>query len=133
MAGRSFATPCRRPRHQLADRLVVPFWAGRRGRFTCLRGIPVRYRHRDWLPAETFAYRYGLQTDMIYLGRVDEREVAALAARENEAIATGNFDDKTLHPQLRAARRIAPHVQPDDLFAVVQDRFVFARHAAFSG
>jgi len=110
-----------------------PFWerAGEAG-FTRLRGIPVRYRHRDWLAAETFAYRYGLQTDMIYLGRVDEREVAALAARENEAITTGNFDDKTLYIlNYAAARRIAPHVQPDDLFAVVQDRFVFARHAAF--
>ena len=72
--------------------LVSPFWdrvaaAG----YTRVRAIPVTQPGFDWRDLGYFAVTHGMATDSAYLGRTDERALDALVARENAALASGEF------------------------------------------
>jgi Family of unknown function (DUF6311) len=112
--------------------LVSPFWdrAAAAG-YNRIRAIPVVFHNPDWRALEYLAYTHGMDIDAIYLGRVDDNAVKSLAASQKAAVATGNFERQTIYSlDLATARAIAPRLQPGDLFAVIDNRIVFARNGA---
>ena len=112
--------------------LVSPFWqrAADAG-YDKIRVIPVFNPGIDWKPLGYFAVAHGMGIDSAYLGRVDGKAFAALRAREKTALATGNFDPKTLYvldgPSARAAKT---HLMPGDLLARIDQRIVLAKGGA---
>lgn len=113
--------------------LASPFWerAASSG-YNRLRGIPVQYGFgTDWQAFSYFAVTHNMDLDLVYLGRVDEAAQTALRQKEEQVLATGAFEPRTLYIlNADTAERAAPHLGPGDLLAVIDDRFVFARGAA---
>lgn len=113
--------------------LVSPFWERAAGSgYNRLRGIPLQYGFgTDWQAFSYFAVTHGMDLDLIYLGRVDETAQAVLRQKEEQALETGAFEAKTIYIlKADTAERAARHLGPDDLLAVIDDRFVFARGGA---
>lgn len=112
--------------------LKSPFWdravaAG----FDKIRASRRKPRVTDWKDIEYFAYTHGVQTDDAYLARVDEAALNALEAREHTQMASGSLEAHTLYLlDYAGATRVSPHLAPDDLFAVIDNRIVYARHGA---
>jgi hypothetical protein len=113
--------------------LVSPFWqrAAEAG-ITRVRVIPVVSNPgADWKALGYYAVTHHMGIDSVYLGRVDAKALAALRAREAEAVKTGSFDPGTLYildppTALEAQKRLAP----DDLFAFVDHRIVLVKGGA---
>ena len=113
--------------------LVSPFWqrAAEAG-ITRVRVIPVVSNPgTDWKALGYYAVTHHMGIDSVYLGRVDAKALAALRAREAEAVKTGSFDPGTLYildppTALEAQKRLAP----DDLFAFVDHRIVLVKGGA---
>jgi hypothetical protein len=112
--------------------LASPFWSrAAAAGYDRLRAIPVIYKNPDWRTLEYAAYLNGWQVDAIYLGRVDDKSLAALKAKEDDAIDSGDFEPKTLYIlDLPTAISVFPHLQQGDLLAYVDKHIVFARGAA---
>ena len=113
--------------------LVSPFWARVPvAGYTRIRAIPVAaYRAKDWQALETYAYVQHMQTDAVYLGRLDEAAREALIRADETALTTGSFELKTLYILDEAsARRAARQLAPKDLLTLVDGRYVFARNGA---
>ena len=112
--------------------LSSPFWArAAAAGYDRLRAIPVVYKNPDWRTLEYAAYLNGWQVDAIYLGRVDDNDLAALKAKEDQAVATGDFEPKTLYIlDLPTAISVFPHLHQGDLLAYIDKHIVFARDAA---
>lgn len=92
-----------------------------------IRSIPVDQGFgSDWRPFEYFATTHNMDTDIAYLGRVDEQKLRALQAKEETALRTGEFEPKTIYIlDVPASVRAARHAGPDDLIMVVDHRIVF--------
>ena len=72
-----------------------------------------------------------MDIDVVYLGRVDLAAVARLAAAQDVAIATGDFEPETLYIVSRkVAQRLAPGLRQDDLLAKIDGRLVFVSGGA---
>jgi hypothetical protein len=112
--------------------LGSPFWnrAAAAG-YTRIRVIPVQNPGVDWRPLGYFAVTHHLDIDSAYLGRTDERDLAALRAHEKSVLETGDFEPHTLYVlDAPAAAAAALHAGPGDLLAKIDERFVFARNGA---
>lgn len=107
--------------------LVSPFWdrtvaAG----IKRVRGIPVHFRHTQWQWFEYFAVLHRLDVDTVYLGRIDATATDALNEREMAILDGAPPEAGTLYlVDIWSARRLAPHIRPDDLFARIDYRMVF--------
>ena len=113
--------------------LTSPFWdralaAG----YTQLRGLPPISRkqglprHPDWRWLEYLAATRGVSVDTVQLGRIDNNAAQALVDKANAILDGGPTDPHTLYIlDVWAALRLAPHIKPDDLFALIDDRIVF--------
>jgi hypothetical protein len=114
------------------NRLNSPFWQrAEDAGYNRIRAIPVVYKNADWRELEEAAYLHHFDVDAIYLGRVDDRALKALAEKEELALDTGNFEPRTLYiVDLPTALRLYPLVRPGDLLAEVDRRIVFARGGA---
>lgn len=113
--------------------LTSPFWsraiiAG----YTKLRGLPPISRNRglprhpDWRWLEYLAATHGFAVDTVQLGRIDDKTAQSLAARGDAILDGATADPNTLYVlDAWAALRLAPHIKPDDLFALIDNRIVF--------
>jgi hypothetical protein len=113
--------------------LVSPFWdrAAAAG-YDNIRAIPlVSNPGNDWQALGYYAVTHDMGIDTVYLGRVDQTALAAIRARDQQALDTGDFEPKTLYMlNSAAAATAATHMAPGDLLAVIDDRIVFARGGA---
>lgn len=112
--------------------LNSPFWQrAEDAGYNRIRAIPVIYRNPDWRTLEYAAFLHHWDVDAIYLGRVDDKALHTLEQKEETAIATGNFEPRTLYVvDVATALRICPQVGPNDLLAGIDRHIVFARDAA---
>jgi Family of unknown function (DUF6311) len=116
------------PADHWANELSSPFWQrAEDAGYDRLRAIPVVYRNPDWRRLEYLAYLHHFDVDAIYLGRIDDRALEALKAKEETALDTGEFEPKTLYVvDVATALRIYQHLRPQDLLAAVDRQIVFA-------
>jgi hypothetical protein len=120
------------PSDHWQNALSSPFWQrAEDAGYNRLRAIPVIYRNPDWRTLEYAAYVHHFDVDAIYLGRVDQRDLDALKAKEENALDTGDFEPRTLYVvDVATALRIYPHLRPGDLLADIDRHIVFARGGA---
>ena len=64
-------------------RLADPFWQEAALRYAFVRVVPTGVQAPNWEEVAVYAATLGLQTDAVYLARLDPRDVAAV----NEAVA----------------------------------------------
>ncbi|MEP7240289.1 MAG: DUF6311 domain-containing protein [Devosia sp.] len=121
-----------RPADHWVNPLSSPFWerAAAAG-YSRIRAIPVIYRNLDWRALEYVAYLNHQQVDSIYLGRVDDKALDALKAKEERALETGDFEAGTIYIlDVITALRLQPLLRPGDLLGTIDNRIVFARGGA---
>ena len=92
-----------------------------------IRSIPVDEGYgSDWKAFGYFAVTHGMDTDIAYLGRVDSEALGALRTREQEVLASGAFEPRTIYVlDVRASLLASGHAGPGDLITVVDGRIVF--------
>lgn len=78
-------------------RLGDPFWTEAAGRYTRIRVVPNRNQAAWWEEVAVYAATMGLETDAVYLARLDPRRVARLNAAMAERLRTGRFEPCTLY------------------------------------
>jgi hypothetical protein len=129
-------TGMREPGPMWERELVSPLWrrAAALG-YTRIRSIPVQEGFgTDWKAFGYFATTHGMDTDMAYLGRVDGQKLSDLRAKEEQALATGEFEPMTIYIlDVPASVRVARHAGPDDLITVADHRIVFLPGGAALG
>jgi hypothetical protein len=113
--------------------LTSPFWdrAAAAG-YNRVRAYPiVQGPGGDWRLLGYYALTHDMDTDAAYLGRTDQKALDALKAREEQVLATGDFEPNTIYVlDDNAAQQAAQHLAPDDLLAVIDKRYVFVRRGA---
>ncbi|MEO6394285.1 MAG: DUF6311 domain-containing protein [Devosia sp.] len=121
-----------RPSAVWSSELKSPFWervaaAG----YDRIREIPPRGMSGDWKALSYYAVTHGMATDSVYLGRTDETALKELKARNKQMLATGTFEPNTIYRlDPLSALQAARHLRPDDLFATIDGRIIFARGGA---
>jgi hypothetical protein len=99
--------------------------------YTRLRAIPLQAYGGDWQALSYYAVTHRIATDAVYLGRTDDAAEAALLEKERHALATGDFEPRTLYIlDAATAAQAATHLGPSDLLATIDSRIVFARGGA---
>lgn len=78
-------------------RLGDPFWAEVARRYSRMRVVANRNQAAWWEEVAVYAATMGLETDAVYLARLDPRHAAALNAAMAERLSTGRFDLCTLY------------------------------------
>jgi hypothetical protein len=78
-------------------RLSDPFWAEAARHYTRIRIIPSGNQAPWWEEIAVYAASKGLETDAVYLARLDPKLVAALNAKLAQQLAEGEFEPKTLY------------------------------------
>ena len=78
-------------------RLSDPFWAEAARHYTRIRIIPSGNQAPWWEEIAVFAATKGLETDAVYLARLDPKRVAALNAKLAQQLAAGEFEPQTLY------------------------------------
>jgi hypothetical protein len=78
-------------------RLSDPFWAEAARHYTRIRIIPSGNQAPWWEEIAVFAATKGLETDAVYLARLDPKRVAALNAKLAQQLAEGEFEPQTLY------------------------------------
>jgi hypothetical protein len=129
---RVFASGLPTPSSQWETPLSSPFWdrAADAG-YDRVRAFPLQAYGGDWEALSYFAITHHMATDAVYLGRTDEAARDALVAREEQALATGDFEPRTLYIlEAQTAVQAAKHLRPADLLATIDKRIVFARDGA---
>jgi len=133
--------------HEFADRmpppsttwpteLKSPLWERAAGAgYNRVRSIPVDEGFgSDWRPLGYYAVTHNMDIDIAYLGRVDGDALTALRAKEERALAEGEFEPKTIYIlDVESSLRVAAHVTNNDLIALVDDRIVFLPGGAALG
>ena len=133
--------------HEFADRmpppsttwpteLKSPLWERAAGAgYNRVRSIPVDEGFgSDWRPLGYYAVTHNMDIDIAYLGRVDGDALTALRAKEERALAEGEFEPKTIYIlDVESSLRVAAHVTNNDLIALVDDRIVFLPGGATLG
>ncbi len=78
-------------------RLGDPFWTEAADRYSRIRVVPNRNQAAWWEEVAVYAATMGLQTDAVYLARLDPRRVARLNAAMAERLGAGRFEPCTLY------------------------------------
>ncbi|WP_337876062.1 DUF6311 domain-containing protein [Elioraea sp.] len=78
-------------------RLGNPFWTEAARRYSRIRVVPNRNQAAWWEEVAVYAATMGLETDAVYLARLDPRRVARLNAAMAERLGTGRFEPCTLY------------------------------------
>jgi len=78
-------------------RLSDPFWAEAARHYNRIRIIPSGNQAPWWEEIAVFAATKGLETDAVYLARLDPKRVAALNAKLARQLAEGEFEPQTLY------------------------------------
>jgi hypothetical protein len=78
-------------------RLSDPFWTDAARHYTRIRIIPSGNQAPWWEEIAVYAATKGLETDAVYLARLDPKRVAALNAKLARQLAEGEFEPQTLY------------------------------------
>jgi hypothetical protein len=78
-------------------RLGDPFWAEAARRYSRIRVVPNRNQAAWWEEVAVYAATKGLETDAVYLARLDPRRVAALNSAMAGRLGSGDYEPCTLY------------------------------------
>lgn len=78
-------------------RLADPFWAEAARRYAFVRVVPTGMQAPNWEEVAVYAATLGLQTDAVYLARLDPRAVAAVNARVAALLERGAHEPRTFY------------------------------------
>jgi hypothetical protein len=78
-------------------RLKDPFWMEAARRYTRARVTPNGNKAQNWEEVAVYAATMGLQTDAVYLARIDAARVEALNAKIAAQLAEGRPEPGTLY------------------------------------
>lgn len=78
-------------------RLADPFWAEAARRYAFVRVVPTGMQAPNWEEVAVYAATLGLQTDAVYLARLDPRAVEALKARVAQRLEGGEHEPRTFY------------------------------------
>lgn len=131
-----FAQYMRPPASTWPMQLESPLWerAAEAG-YNRVRSIPVDEGYgSDWRALGYFALTHHMDTDVVYLARVDRGKRADLRQKGETALSTGEFEPKTIYVlDILSALRAAQHTGPEDLITVVDHRIVLLPGGAALG
>jgi len=116
------------PTTEWSTSLQDPAWDALAERYERIRGVPVEPIFWDWKELSLLALRHHIGLDAAYLARVDAKSYEALRIAGIRALAEGEFDTGAIYVMRRGAALLARrHMQPGDLLAEFNGRWVFAR------
>jgi hypothetical protein len=125
---REFAAYMPSPASSWSTTLESPLWerAAAAG-YDRVRAIPVRQGFgTDWKDLGYYAVTHRMDTDIAYLGRVDDDALHALRVAGELALLTGDFEPKTIYIlDVRTSLLAARNAALNDLITVVDGRIVF--------
>ncbi|MBR0682199.1 hypothetical protein GXW74_17035 [Roseomonas eburnea] len=78
-------------------RLSDPFWLEAARRYTFVRVVPTGMQATNWEEVAVYAATLGLQTDAVYLARLDPRAVEALNAAVARRLERGEHEPRTFY------------------------------------
>lgn len=78
-------------------RLADPFWAEAAQRYAFVRVVPTGMQAQNWEEVAVYAATLGLQTDAVYLARLDPRAVDAVNARVAQRLERGEHEPRTFY------------------------------------
>jgi len=78
-------------------RLADPFWVEAARRYAFVRVVPTGMQAPNWEEVAVYAATLGLQTDAVYLARLDPRAVEALNARIADLLESGAHEPRTFY------------------------------------
>lgn len=78
-------------------RLSDPFWAEAARHYRRIRVVPNGNQAANWEEVAVFAATLGLETDAVYLARIDPARIAALNAEMAARLAEGRYEPDTLY------------------------------------
>jgi 2-hydroxychromene-2-carboxylate isomerase len=78
-------------------RLSDPFWAEAARRYAFVRVVPTGMQATNWEEVAVYAATLGLQTDAVYLARIDPRAVEAVNARVAALLDRGTYEPRTFY------------------------------------
>jgi hypothetical protein len=78
-------------------RLSDPFWAEAARHYQRIRIVPSGNQAHWWEEVAVYAATMGLETDAVYLARLDPQRVAGLNATMAERLGSGRFEGATLY------------------------------------
>ncbi len=107
--------------------LTSPAWDALAPHYQRVRAIPVENEGEHWRELGWFAVTHRLPTDAVYLGRIDPDALARAQEVGMAALRDGSFDRGAIYGlDSRAARRVLPHLGPDDILAPIDGLILFA-------
>ncbi len=69
-----------------------------------------------------------MDTDIVYLGRIDDEKLDNLRVHEAGVLASGTFEPRTIYIlDAESARQAAAHRKPQDFLGLIDNRIVFLR------
>lgn len=107
--------------------LTSPAWEALAPHYSRVRALPVENEGWHWRELSWFAVTHKLPADAVYLGRIDPKALAAAQQVGETAMRDGSFDRGAIYGvDSPSARRILPHLGPDDVLAPVDGLILFA-------
>ncbi|MBR0671508.1 DUF6311 domain-containing protein [Neoroseomonas soli] len=110
-------------------RLSDPFWLEAARRYAFVRVVPTGMQAPNWEEVAVFAATLGLQTDAVYLARLDPRAVEAVNDSVARRLERGDYEPRTFYvlgDQEALARARAGMDPARDLLERFNDRWVLA-------
>ena len=110
-------------------RLSDPFWLEAARRYDAVRVVPTGMQAPNWEEVAVYAATLRLQTDAVYLARLDPRAVEALNARVAALLERGAHEPRTFYvlgDEAALARARAGMDAERDLLGRFNDRWVLA-------
>ena len=110
-------------------RLSDPFWLEAARRYAFVRVVPTGMQAPNWEEVAVYAATLGLQTDAVYLARLDPRAVEAVNARVATLLEAGAHEPRTFYvlgDEAALARARAGMDPSRDLLERFNDRWVLA-------
>jgi hypothetical protein len=110
-------------------RLSDPFWIEAARHYAFVRVVPTGMQAPNWEEVAVYAATLGLQTDAVYLARIDPRAVEAVNARVAALLERGDHEPRTLYvlgDEASLARARAGMDPARDRLERFNDRWVLA-------
>ncbi len=110
-------------------RLSDPFWREAAQRYAFVRVVPTGMQAPNWEEVAVYAATLGLQTDAVYLARIDPRAVEAVNTRVAALLERGAYEPRTFYvlgDDAALARARAGMDPARDLLERFNDRWVLA-------
>jgi hypothetical protein len=107
--------------------LTSTAWEALAPHYQRVRALPVENENWNWRELSWFAVTHKLPTDSVYLGRIDPTALKAAQEVAKTALRDGSFDRGAIYGvDTWSARRILPHLGPDDVLAPIDGLILFA-------